>query len=93
MIKHHRSSAVIASMILLMVLGCLAVPFSAYSVGTEKGSGKYTKHQLGYYLDENQVSFVRPGLKLAIKNVVIGSDLKVRVTFTLTDTMGLPLDI
>ena len=57
----------------------------------KEGSG-YTKHQLSYYLDPNQVSFVRPGLKFTIQNVTIGTDLKIRATFSITDDVGLPLD-
>ena len=55
------------------------------------GNG-YTKHQLGYYLDPNQVSFVRPGLKFTIQDVTIGADNKIRVTYLITDNNGLPLD-
>jgi hypothetical protein len=56
-----------------------------------EGSG-YTKHQLGYYLDPNQVSFVRPGLKFTIQGATIGTDNKLQVNFTITDNVGLPLD-
>jgi OmcA/MtrC family decaheme c-type cytochrome len=52
----------------------------------------YTKQQLGYYLDPNQVAFVRPGLKFTIQGVTIGTDLRIRVTFNITDNVGLPLD-
>ena len=41
----------------------------------------YNRHQLGFYLDSNQVSFVRPGLQFAIQSVVPGADLKPQVTF------------
>lgn len=56
-----------------------------------EGNG-YTKQQLGYYLDPNEVSFVRPGLKFTIQNVIIGADNKMRVTYLITDDRGLPLD-
>ncbi|HEU0005725.1 MAG TPA: hypothetical protein VFS12_07005, partial [Terriglobia bacterium] len=52
----------------------------------------YNRHQLGFYLDSNQVSFVRPGLQFTIQSVVLGQDLKLRVTFKITDDNGLPLD-
>src|SRR4030095_2466571 len=52
----------------------------------------YNRHQLGFYLDSNQVSFVRPGLQFVIQSVVLGADLKLRVTFKMTDDNGLPLD-
>lgn len=55
------------------------------------GSG-YSKHQLGYYLDPNQVSFVRPGLKFTIQGATIGADNRLRVNFTITDNVGLPFD-
>lgn len=58
----------------------------------KKDGYDYTKQQLGYYLDPNQVAFVRPGLKFTIQGVTIGADLKIRVTFTITDKAGLPLD-
>src|ERR1041385_2039174 len=49
--------------------------------GTDQQKNGYTKHQLGYYLDPNQVSFVRPGLQFAIQNVIIGADNRIRVTY------------
>ena len=52
----------------------------------------YNRHQLGFYLDSNQVSFVRPGPQFVIQSVVLGADLKPRVTFKITDDNGLPLD-
>jgi len=65
---------------------------AASQPGTKPEGNGYTKQQLGYYLDPNQVSFVRPGLKFAIQGATIGTDLKIRVTFTITDNVGLPLD-
>ena len=52
----------------------------------------YNRQQRAFYLDSNQVSFVRPGLQLVIQSVVLGADLKLRVTFKITDDNGLPLD-
>src|SRR5437773_1838796 len=75
MARHFRGSATIQFLILLLVLSCLAIPAWGYSDGTNKEQGNYTKHQLSYYLDQNQVAFVRPGLKFKIQKVIIGSDL------------------
>src|SRR5262245_57667889 len=58
----------------------------------QKNKEGYTKNQLSYYLDENQISVGRPGLQFKILNVTIGTDLKMRVTFSITDDKGLPLD-
>src|SRR4030095_8724094 len=52
----------------------------------------YSKHQLGYYLDANQVSFGRAWLKFTIQGATIGADNRLRVNFTITDNVGLPLD-
>ncbi|HVQ63134.1 MAG TPA: OmcA/MtrC family decaheme c-type cytochrome, partial [Terriglobia bacterium] len=52
----------------------------------------YNRHQLGFYLDSNQVSFVRPGLKFTILSSVLTADFKPQVTFKITDDNGLPLD-
>jgi hypothetical protein len=65
---------------------------AASQPGTKSEGNGYTKHQLGYYLDPNEVSFVRPGLKFVIQNVIIGADNRIRVTYLITDNNGLPLD-
>jgi hypothetical protein len=65
---------------------------AASQPGTKPEGNGYTKQQLGYYLDPNDVSFVRPGLKFVIQNVIIGADNRIRVTYRITDNNGLPLD-
>jgi OmcA/MtrC family decaheme c-type cytochrome len=65
---------------------------AASQPGTKSEGNGYTKQQLGYYLDPNEVSFVRPGLKFVIQNVIIGADNRIRVTYLITDNNGLPLD-
>ena len=45
-----------------------------------------------YYMDENQASFVRPGLVIDLTRGEIASDGTMKVTFKLTDPRGLPLD-
>src|SRR4030095_17237892 len=52
----------------------------------------YSRHQRAFYLDVDQVAVVRPGLKFEIQSVVLGADLKLQVTFKMTDDNGLPLD-
>ena len=52
----------------------------------------YNRHQLGFYLDANQVAFVRPGLQFTIQSAVLTADFKPQVTFKITDDNGLPLD-
>lgn len=92
MIRHRLQGVASKGLILLMLLSILALPAWPKTEG-ETQEGTYTKHQLGYYLDQNEVAFVRPGLKFTIQNVTINeADLKIRVTFSITDDRGLPLD-
>src|SRR3990172_8409489 len=92
MVKSNSSRAVIICTLLFLFLVWISIPAWGSTGGEEKQGFKYNKHQLGFYLDENQVNFVRPGLKFTIKEASIGSDYKIRVTFTITDNNGLPLD-
>lgn len=71
----------------------LPVPIWADLEGDKKEQPLYTPHDRASYLSQDQVSFVRPGLKFTIQSVLIGeADLKIRVTFSITDDLGLPLD-
>ncbi len=54
--------------------------------------GNYTTKDSEFYLTPEQLLFIRPGLVLAIVDVVIPNDRQPEVTFTLTDPAGLPLD-
>jgi len=54
--------------------------------------GYYTSKDREFYLTPKEILFIRPGLVMTIKDVVIPSDRKPEVTFTLADTAGLPLD-
>lgn len=52
----------------------------------------YTSSDLEYYLTDDQILFIRPGLELEILDVVIPADRQTEVTFKITDPEGLPLD-
>ncbi len=54
--------------------------------------GFYTTKDSEFYLTPEQLLFIRPGLVMTITDVVIPSDRKPEVTFTLADPAGLPLD-
>ena len=56
------------------------------------GDGYYTSKDREYYLSPEDALFIRPGLVMTITDVVIPSDRKAEVTFTLADPAGLPLD-
>lgn len=55
-------------------------------------NGAYTERDKEYYLTEQQIAFIRPGLKLEILEVTIPDDMQPMVRFKLTDPAGLPLD-
>jgi OmcA/MtrC family decaheme c-type cytochrome len=52
----------------------------------------YSKRDKAYYMDENQASFVRPGLVISVTKAEIANDGTVRAYYKLTDPKGLPLD-
>jgi OmcA/MtrC family decaheme c-type cytochrome len=48
--------------------------------------------QLEAYLTDGGIAFIRPGLKIRVNSVIIGSDRKPVVDLTLTDSLDQPLD-
>lgn len=52
----------------------------------------YTPRDKAFYADPALVNFVRPGLAITINSASISSTGIIRVTSTLTDPLGLPLD-
>ncbi len=56
------------------------------------GSGGFTEADKAFYLTEDEVAFIRPGLELEILDTVIPADRQPEVTFKITDPAGMPLD-
>ncbi len=52
----------------------------------------YSKFDKRAYLTDQQIAFIRPGLKLTVKDVSVAADRSVSVTYQITDPKGLPLD-
>lgn len=71
---------------LISLAGALAL-----SGGSSKS--KFTRHQKAYYLPQNQVDFIRPGIVFTITKVQIASDGTITASFKITDPDGLPLDL
>ncbi len=46
-----------------------------------------------HFLTEEQIAFVRPGLNLDVQEIEVTDARQVRVTFTVADDRGLPLDL
>ncbi len=51
-----------------------------------------TVNQLEYYLSDDGIAYIRPGLKIVVNSVTIGSDRKPVVDLSLTDNFDQPLD-
>ena len=71
-----------------ILVGCLAISGWA-AVRIQKDSTQKSK---AAFLDEQQLSFIRPGLVLDILSVNVDADGTVRYQFKITDPQGLPLD-
>lgn len=56
-------------------------------------NGIYTTKNKEFYLNSDEVFFIRPGLNIEILDVVIPADRQLEVTYSLKDPGGLPLDI
>ena len=52
----------------------------------------FTAHDKAFYLDQNLVNFVRPGLVFDIVSAEIAADGTIKVRVKVTDPRGLPLD-
>ena len=52
----------------------------------------FTKNQKAFYLTEQELAFIRPGLVVKIVDVSIDEDGTIKARFTATDPRGLPLD-
>lgn len=52
----------------------------------------FAESQLEFYLDDDGVAYIRPGLKIKVNSITIGSDRKPLVDLTFTDDLDQPLD-
>ncbi|MCM2316604.1 MAG: OmcA/MtrC family decaheme c-type cytochrome [Thermoanaerobaculia bacterium] len=67
-------------------------PVVAQTTPTQPTTSAFTPAQMEYYLGEDGVAYIRPGLKIKINSVTIGSDRRAVVDFNLTDDFDQPLD-
>jgi OmcA/MtrC family decaheme c-type cytochrome len=52
----------------------------------------FAPDQIEAYLTANEIAFIRPGLKIIVNSITIGSDRKPVVDLNLTDSLDQPLD-
>jgi hypothetical protein len=53
----------------------------------------FNRHQKAYYLPQDQIDFVRPGIVFKITQARIAQDGTISATFQISDPQGLPLDL
>ena len=62
------------------------------SAPTPAAKQTLTPANLEFYLSDDGIAYIRPGLKIKVNSITIGSDRKPVVELTLTDDMDQPLD-
>jgi OmcA/MtrC family decaheme c-type cytochrome len=77
----------------IISIGCIAVAAAAGDPGYRRiASQPYTARDRAFFLDDQTVQFVRPGLTVAVQSAAIASDGTITTTYTVSDPSGLPLD-
>jgi len=92
----RKRGRLLRTLLLIATTGALTLSMTA---GTDsdrrRTSGKptsYAPNQLESYLTDEGIAYIRPGLKIKVNSVTIGSDRKPVVDLTLTDSLDQPLD-
>ena len=85
-----------------LAAGALAITSLSADTGKRRAAGpttgapapekKFVASELEYYLTDDGVAYIRPGLNIKVNSITIGSDRKPVVELTLTDNMNQPLD-
>ncbi|HEX7809326.1 MAG TPA: OmcA/MtrC family decaheme c-type cytochrome [Thermoanaerobaculia bacterium] len=85
---------------LLVLTMTAALTVSASSAGRRRAAGtpsepdppKFKTDQIEAYLSEDVIAYIRPGLKIKVNSVTIGTDRKPVVDVTFTDDFDQPID-
>lgn len=88
------------AVLLLMTAGLLALPLAADTNHRRAAApspatpspARYQANQLEAYASQDTLNFIRPGLKVKVNSITIGSDRKPVVDFNLTDDLDQPVD-
>lgn len=76
----------------MLIAGMVLMFGSATWVSASSGDAEYTEADKEYYLSDQLLSFIRPGLEFELIEFEVPSDLRPFATFSLKDPGGLPLD-
>jgi OmcA/MtrC family decaheme c-type cytochrome len=80
------------ALLTFFVLPLVAADRKRASTPTTPTQQSFSVNQLEYYLSDDGIAYIRPGLKIKVNSVTIGSDRKPVVDLTLTDNFDQPLD-
>ena len=76
----------------LMALPLVAAERKRATNPTTPTKQNFSVGQLEYYLSDDGIAYIRPGLKLKLNSVTIGSDRKPVVDLSITDNFDQPVD-
>ena len=74
------------------IFGAATVVMAGLAVSVAAERPVFTKNQKAFYLNENELNFVRPGLVFKVLSASIDSSGLIRYSFKITDPKGVPLD-
>ena len=95
--------SIIRGLMAVVAAGALSFPTNPPTVSTAAGRTRasvpgspsvqrFNPSQMEAYLADDTIAYIRPGLKINVKSVSIGSDRKPVVEFYLTDSLDQPVD-
>jgi OmcA/MtrC family decaheme c-type cytochrome len=71
----------------------LLLPLAALVASNPPKKSGYTGHLSATHLEQSQVNFIRPGIKVKIMSAAVAPDGTITARLTITDPKGLPLDM
>src|SRR5512146_4901 len=84
------------ALLVITAAGTMAFPTAPPAAPTRHHAApaiqRFASDELEAYLDADTLDFIRPGLKIKVNSVTIGSDRKPVVDLTMTDALDQPLD-
>jgi OmcA/MtrC family decaheme c-type cytochrome len=88
--------------LLLIAIALMLAPLAAADTGRRKAAAPPTSttptaksfgvNALEYYMTDDGIAYIRPGLKIKVNSITIGTDRKPVVDLTLTDDSDQPVD-
>lgn len=84
--------AIFAALLTSLLIAADGSPRRRAAAPANPARANLTTSNLEYYLSDDGIAYIRPGLKIKVNSVTIGSDRKPVVDLSLTDSLDQPLD-